>query len=436
MDQRIDRVGWVADDEEEPPRKRARKDELVHEYDNSETDCPLQQSDQEYDVSESDDSERDHPVLQQWVCGAVKAIVCNSIPQEEERPVLIREKIRGLIYCEHCWYEYGQKLGYGGEYIDNCPRLRSPLPRGPHPILANTDVTYFEQIDVPRLEAYVAQGIDRRQESAEKYLELAKHYNGKIPQTFRYQEIGFGRRASKGQPSLQTITRECRRAAMIPGQHQIWDIGNCFPNIGFQMATWMLECDHDNQALPTLVDYCRDRNPFLEEIMAIYTYIDTNPPQHCTLTDAKNLFIRILSGGNLCGWKREMCLEARRGHEKFGCVNMPLFMKFLDDCRDVHDIISKARSDLVQWFRNDQRRRPSATAQAYAFQEIEDGALVIVEEEVRQAFGSNSVQTPLFDGLIICPFGASDEAVHGVFQRAENRIYNQLGYRLKFSRKE
>jgi len=370
------------------------------------------------------------------VCGAVQAIACNSMAREKEKPALIREKIRGLIYCKHCWNEYGQDCGFGGAYVDICSCLRSPLHLGPHPTRANTDLTYFEQIDVPSLEAYVAQGNDRDQESAEKYLELAKHHNGKIPQTFRYPKIGFGRRrVPKGQPSLQSITRECREAAMIRGRHQIWDIVNCYPNIGLQMATKMRGCNHDEHALHTLDDYCRDRNPFLEEISSIYTYID-NPPQHCTVKDAKILFTRILSGGNLEGWKRDLRLEARRKHEKFGCIHMRLFMKFLVDCSIVDDLIShEARRDLLQRFRNEQRGNPCATAKALAFEEIEDGALVIAEEEVRRKLGSSSVQGPIFDALaIIAPFGVSPEAVQGIFTTAESRIYNELGYKLKFSR--
>lgn len=222
---------------------------------------------------------------------------------------------------------------------------------------------------------------------------------------------------------------------MIRGRHQIWDIVNCYPNIGLQMATKMRGCNHDEHALHTLDDYCRDRNPFLEEISSIYTYID-NPPQHCTVKDAKILFTRILSGGNLEGWKRDLRLEARRKHEKFGCIHMRLFMKFLVDCSIVDDLIShEARRDLLQRFRNEQRGNPCATAKALAFEEIEDGALVIAEEEVRRKLGSSSVQGPIFDALaIIAPFGVSPEAVQGIFTTAESRIYNELGYKLKFSR--
>jgi len=355
--------------------------------------------------------------------------------EEQRRPSELRGRIN---YCEHCRnpiLAQQEKAGGGdcqsdGEYAGKCSCPCSKPRPAQTPLQANTGDIYLEVVDVCSLESYVARNVDRRPKSAKKYLKLAQYHGGVIPQTYRYGKYGFGRRVSNGQPSLQNITRECRTAAMISGRHEIWDIDNCYPNIAIQMAPRMREC-----TLHTLSSYCSDRNPFLREITDIYTYKNTQPAQHCTLKDAKSLFVSILSGGTLDGWKLDNYLEAIHGEDKLACKNMPLFLRFQDDCRLVREIISEGRADLVDFFRH-KRPRPKHTAQAYAFEQIEDAALVIAEDEVRKAFGSKILQTPLFDGLIIVhPWGVDDEAVQKVFQAAASRIYNDLGYRLKFSRK-
>ena len=194
---------------------------------------------------------------------------------------------------------------------------------------------------------------------------------------YRFSEpYACGRRYSVT-PSLQSLPRVCRGAAMEKLGGVDVDIVAAHHALAWNLAD---KCFHNAQfRIPVFREYVMDREALLEKVASHYS---------STETEAKNAFTRLLYGGDICEWEKEVG----------SAQTLPLLKEFAAQARLLMYSLVAQRSDLLSLAQQDGRRQPQRTAFSYILQEVENEALFAME-----SFPEYTPNGLVFDGLGVLP---------------------------------
>lgn len=134
-----------------------------------------------------------------------------------------------------------------------------------------------------------------------------------------YTRDSYGRFYAKNNVSLQTLWGEARNTLLDKDRYIDFDIHNCCPQI-LKEITDDLHLKNDN-----LTYYCNNRNKCLNDIMK-----DMNISKN----NAKNLFIRLLFGGSLNTFIKDMIYDEPDFNADFKCKWIHDLFKEMDHIND------------------------------------------------------------------------------------------------------
>ena len=151
-----------------------------------------------------------------------------------------------------------------------------------------------EQVNLDALREYFDCGTDRRAGQLAAYIQKVGTYGEIGPNGLRaiqqtYYKLGGVGRAFAGSLSLQSITREARRAALRGLGALEWDLKNAQPSIFLRCMVDTLGSDEASRRFPLWAKFCSAPEKWRERVSQFYAI---------PLPEAKILFLRIMFGGS------------------------------------------------------------------------------------------------------------------------------------------
>lgn len=288
-----------------------------------------------------------------------------------------------------------------------------------------TEVKVYEElVDIDSLRLYVRSKVDRRQSQAEEFLRMAeKAARGQVDESIRripmtyHRSADMGRRYADQNPSLQSVTRECRAAACGSLLCDI-DISNCYP----VLITQMVDKCTKQQGLPPLelgvlrhYVTSEGRADMLHAVMQRYDV---------SRDVAKKLFLRLLYGGTVHKWRTENGIDS--------APDLAVVWAFRREALNAATLIVRSRPHLVYRFlsRRESNDAAEKCALAYILGEAEDMIISTCESILEQR--GIPVSVVVFDGLMIDMSSVTEEVLVPALRQARNEIKTKLGYSVNF----
>jgi len=125
---------------------------------------------------------------------------------------------------------------------------------------------------------------------------------GALEVPYHLPERGIGR--ASGKNSIGNLKSELRNTVC---DELYWDIDGV--NMGIKLYAEIYEALTDNKAY-TVVDYISRRDDILEQTMKHYG-------SKCSRYMAKQLYISLVNGGSICGWRKENNIDPHGSNEEF-----------------------------------------------------------------------------------------------------------------------
>ena len=286
---------------------------------------------------------------------------------------------------------------------------------------------YFEKPSVAAIEKFLAENAGRRKrEEVEAYLrEARKGGSAGVQQNYRYKyeecdlPITSRRICCNYALSFPGFTREARAAA-TSGLAEL-GLVNCYPTLALHLMSVVAS----DLSFPALTKYVRERDRCLESVAGHYGF-DRAAAKLSALKAFNGGSIRSEDGiANVAADADEA--EAESKAKMRGKPPHALLDGLKKEGAMIAYVVREAAPDVEQFFRRENRERPSATALSYVLQSMEDTALRAMEDAVVSSGGE--VQALLYDGIIVG--NAQDVAFFPT--ACERRIQDALGVAMKVS---
>ena len=126
--------------------------------------------------------------------------------------------------------------------------------------------------------------------------------DGEFETTYHLPERGFGR--LNGKNSIGHLKSEIRNTVC---DELYWDLDGV--NMGIKMYAQIYEALTDNKAY-TIETYIDKRDDILKDTIKYYG-------NRCSRYMAKQLYICLINGGSICGWRKENDIDAHGSNEEF-----------------------------------------------------------------------------------------------------------------------
>lgn len=248
-----------------------------------------------------------------------------------------------------------------------------------------------------------------------KYRELYIEDEGSVRVKLR-RNIPYGRCNPEHALSLFSIRRQIRHT-LCNGIGDDIDIVNCHAEILYQI------CKYNNINVEYLEKYVKNRKYYIDEIIKNYKV---------TKEDAKELFIRILYGGNYIKWCEDKKIDENLEIEK----NILDYIKILsNEFKKIAEIIVSKNKNLVDIIENKSNILGSVCS--YYLQEKEVQILEIIYDYcVLKEYIINNETVLCADGLILYKKYTNKTTIDKICIELNEIVKEKTGFDLVFISKE
>ena len=253
-----------------------------------------------------------------------------------------------------------------------------------------------------------------------RYKELYDHNNGySVVKLNRVKNNPFGRCNPEFSLSLFSIRRQIRHT-ICENLYYDFDIKNCHPDILYQI------CKFNNIECKNLEKYVLNRQYYIDLVMNTY---------NVSKDTSKNLFIRLLYGGEFYYW----CLD----NELKDVKNLDFIDHFTEEFKNISKIIYDNNPLLVKIITEQKLKNNKSLYNIYGsitsfyLQELEVQILEILFNYcIENRYIVNNECILAADGIMLLKKYIKNKTLDDICNEFHNIVLNQTGFNLIFVNKE